>query len=62
VEGVEDLLDFSINPSPHYMDTLLQELQRIGRLMGHSIARQRLYTWRVTQTIEDDEDDHTHKT
>ena len=30
------------------MDTPLTELQRIGRLMGHSIARQRLYTWKST--------------
>ena len=44
------------------MDTPLQELQRIGRLMGHSIARQRLYTWKSTLAIEDDEDDHTHMT
>lgn len=32
------------------MDTPLQELQRIGKLMGHSIARQRLYTWKSTPT------------
>ena len=37
------------------MDTPLQELQRIGRLMGHSIARQRLYTWKPTQAIQDDD-------
>lgn len=28
------------------MDLPLQELQRIGNLMGHSFARQRLYKWR----------------
>lgn len=44
------------------MDTPLTELQRIGQLMGHSIARQRLYTWKSTLAIEDDEDDHTHET
>ena len=37
------------------MDTPLQELQRIGRLMGHSIARQRLYTWKTTLAIQDDD-------
>jgi hypothetical protein len=31
------------------MDTALDELQRIGRLMGHSISRQRLYKWRAHQ-------------
>jgi hypothetical protein len=35
------------------MDTPLTELQRIGRLMGHSIARQRLYTWKSTGGNED---------
>jgi hypothetical protein len=41
------------------MDTPLQELQRIGRLMGHSIARQRLYTWKPTGGHDDaHEDDH----
>ncbi len=36
------------------MDTPLTELQRIGRLMGHSIARQRLYTWKYTGGNEED--------
>jgi hypothetical protein len=41
------------------MDTPLTELQRIGRLMGHSIARQRLYTWKNTGGQDDaHEDDH----
>jgi hypothetical protein len=44
------------------MDTPLTELQRIGRLMGHSIARQRLYTWKTTHAPHDDEADHTHET
>lgn len=49
------------------MDTPLTELQRIGRLMGHSIARQRLYTWKTTDVHEEahedaHEADHTHET
>ena len=44
------------------MDTPLQELQRIGRLMGHSIARQRLYTWKTTEHEDSHESDHTHET
>jgi hypothetical protein len=47
------------------MDTPLEELQRIGNLMGHSIARQRLYKWREAEEQEEsvsedsDEEDHT---
>lgn len=46
------------------MDTPLEELQRIGNLMGHSIARQRLYKWREEKQDEvsdeeSDEEDHT---
>lgn len=35
------------------MDTPLEELQRIGNLMGHSIARQRLYKWRESEEQEE---------
>jgi hypothetical protein len=48
------------------MDTPLEELQRIGNLMGHSIARQRLYKWREAEEQEEsvsgedsDEEDRT---
>lgn len=34
------------------MDLPLQELQRIGNLMGHSFARQRLYKWRSLEQEE----------
>jgi hypothetical protein len=38
------------------MDMPLEELQRIGNLMGHSIARQRLYKWRQTGKREEEVD------
>ena len=48
------------------MDMPLEELQQIGNLMGHSIARQRLYKWREVEQEESapvydedsDEEDH----
>ena len=38
------------------MDMPLEELQRIGNLMGHSIARQRLYKWRRPEEEEEEEE------
>lgn len=39
------------------MDMPLEELQRIGNLMGHSIARQRLYKWRQPEEEEEEEEE-----
>ena len=41
------------------MDTPLNELKKIGELMGHSLTQQRLYQWKHLHNQKDDDDDPT---